>query len=439
MAEERKVSLGYKEFDRLCKSIGLSKEFEGDDSLRRFESWTKNAFHFFINLAKHDYIISAETERNLLIRCLSEEMTLRLEDTLLPQHMGDFTADELINHVRTFFRRTVNMMVERVRLHRRQQQTEETVQEYMTALKQIAANCRFDPPEYSSRLRDVFVAGLRDEMMLQKFYENENLLSQTLDQVLTFARTLEGARNSVAALRDSNEVPLHHLSSARVVSRIDYRKTNDVKRPRDRSRRKLACFICGSKDHYIAGCSLRKFRDSLVCRGCGKQGHIASGCLKKRYQARQPSRLEEIGEAEQPESVVAESDTESELSPEGVDSVCKEVCEAGEVHCVGKKLIVNLEIERKEVQFRVDTGADVSLLDECSWEKLGKPALSATTDKLRNASGKLMIFKGTVKKQVRFRNSIMEVLFYVKHGRGSNLLGMDWIKKTGLLNACAEF
>ena len=106
---------------------------------------------------------------------------------------------------------------------------------------------------------------------------------------------------------------------------------------------------------------------------------------------------------------------------------------------MGKKLIVNLEIERKEVQFRVDTGADVSLLDECSWEKLGKPALSATTDKLRNASGKLMIFKGTVKKQVRFRNSIMEVLFYVKHGRGSNLLGMDWIKKTGLLNACAEF
>ena len=76
MAEERKFSLGYKEFDRLCKPIGLFKEFEGDDSLRRFESWTKNAFHFFINLAQHDYIISAETERNLLIRCLSEEMTL---------------------------------------------------------------------------------------------------------------------------------------------------------------------------------------------------------------------------------------------------------------------------------------------------------------------------------------------------------------------------
>ena len=34
------------------------------------------------------------------------------------------------------------------------------------------------------------------------------------------------------------------------------------------------------------------------------------------------------------------------------------------MHCMGKKLLVNLEIERNEMQFRVDTRADVSLLDE---------------------------------------------------------------------------
>lgn len=49
----------------------------------------------------------------------------------------------------------------------------------MAALKQIAANCQFDPPEYTSQLRNVFVAGLRDDAMLQKFYEKEDFLSQT--------------------------------------------------------------------------------------------------------------------------------------------------------------------------------------------------------------------------------------------------------------------
>ena len=74
----------------------------------------------------------------------------------------------------------------------------------------------------------------------------------------------------------------------------------------------------------------------------------------------------EIGEAEQAESTTAGLETESESSPEVVNSVCKEICEAGEVHCMGKNLLVNLGIERKEVQFRIDTRADLSLLDESS-------------------------------------------------------------------------
>ena len=71
--------------------------------------------------------------------------------------------------------------MERVRLHRRQQQQSETVQAYLDALKQIAAKCRFAPSEYDSRLRDIFVAGLQSDEILQKFYELDDLLSKPLD------------------------------------------------------------------------------------------------------------------------------------------------------------------------------------------------------------------------------------------------------------------
>ena len=49
------------------------------------------------------------------------------------------------------------------------------------------------------------MAGLHDDQMLQKLYEKENLLTLTLDQVLTLARTLKGAKESVIATRDRSD------------------------------------------------------------------------------------------------------------------------------------------------------------------------------------------------------------------------------------------
>ena len=71
------------------------------------------------------------------------------------------------------------------------------MQAYADALKQIAVNCSFSGAEYDNRLRDTFVAGIRDDLILQKLYEREDLLTNSLDQVLVIARTLEGARDSV--------------------------------------------------------------------------------------------------------------------------------------------------------------------------------------------------------------------------------------------------
>ena len=106
--------------------------------------------------------------------------------------------------------------MKQVCLHRRLQQTGETVHLYLDALKQIAASCCFAPAEYHSRLRDIFVAGLRNDEMLQKFYERDNLLTTPLEQVLAFARMLESAMDSVAATRDtSTSVNLETIQNIR--------------------------------------------------------------------------------------------------------------------------------------------------------------------------------------------------------------------------------
>ena len=50
-----------------------------------------------------------------------------------------------------------------------------------------------------------------------------------------------------------------------------------------------------------------------------------------------------------------------------------------------------------------------------------------------------MKFKGICAKTVQFRNSLADIQFCVKEGVGTNLVGMDWIRKVGLATTCIEF
>ena len=128
---------------------------------------------------------------------------MRLKNAVLPREITDFNVEQLIEKTQMFFQRKCNAIVDRVKLHRRIQRKEEAVQEYAERLKRIATNCSFKAGEYEDRLRDIFVAGLKDDSILQKMYEKEDLLTQPLDKVILLAKALEGARDSVMATHEA--------------------------------------------------------------------------------------------------------------------------------------------------------------------------------------------------------------------------------------------
>ena len=104
-----------------------------------------------------------------------------------------------------------------------------------------------------------------------------------------------------------------------------------------------------------------------------------------------------------------------------------------------KKLFVDVHVNGCLLTFRVDTGADVSLLDEESWNRIGQPELCEGREQLRNASGQLRTFKGVTRAQVCHCNTTMPIQFYDRQGKGFNLLGMDRVKEVGLAKVCFEF
>ena len=107
MSVDGKTPLGYKAFDRLQKSIGIFKDQDGEDSLRRFDSWWTNSFMFYVNLAKNDHVITDEAQRNLFIKCLEEDIDVSA--FRIPRQMKDLTPDELVEQTKSFFRSTMRL------------------------------------------------------------------------------------------------------------------------------------------------------------------------------------------------------------------------------------------------------------------------------------------------------------------------------------------
>ena len=133
------------------------------------------------------------------------------------------------------------------------------------------------------------------------------------------------------------------------------------------------------------------------------------------------------------------SSQEDDESSYCIDSVTKNVYCAETVRDTSRKLEVKVRVDDRFLTFRVDTGADVSLMDEIEWNKLGQPKLSKERKQLRNASGQIIRFKGMMTGQVRFCNNLAPIPFYVRQGKGSNLLGMDWVKKVGMATVCIDY
>ena len=93
-----------------------------------------------------------------------------------------------------------------------------------------------------------------------------------------------------------------------------------------------------------------------------------------------------------------------------MESVTKSVYFTERLHDTSQKLSVDVHVNGCLLTFRVDTGADVSLLDEESWNRIEQPELCEGREWLRNASGQLMTFKGVTRAQVCYCTTTIPML-----------------------------
>ena len=85
-----------------------------------------------------------------------------LRDLFAPDMLNTKTYDELVKKLGDHLEPQPTVIAERYKLYQWQQKPEETVAEYMAALRRFASTCNFEQ-FFEQALRDQFVCGLANE------------------------------------------------------------------------------------------------------------------------------------------------------------------------------------------------------------------------------------------------------------------------------------
>ena len=163
-----------------------------------------------------------------------------------------------------------NEIFSRHLLATRKQQTGETLNNYMNALKLLAKDCQFKTVSTDvykqEMIRDAFINGIQAQHVWQRLLENITL---SLDAAFTQARSLEAVQASSdhyvvnPSMSSINAAMTHNTTS------LEHLELNAVSGTR--------CFFCGGSRHNRLVCPAK---DS-ACHNCDRKGHFSKVCKSK--------------------------------------------------------------------------------------------------------------------------------------------------------------
>ena len=323
-----------------------------------------------------------------------------------------------------------NVIFERAKFNRRKQEDGESVDSFITALYGLAEHCSYGAL-HDEMIRDRIVVGLKDDKLSEKLQLNAEL---TLKQAIDQARQSEAVKKQQAFMRSD-----FHDGDAPITANTDAVNTRPAGQGKPKAwwakkksgttssqsqqgnnssqSQQQGCYRCGrTPGHARQNCPAKDAR----CRKCNRIGHYESVCRANVA------------------TVSADADAMDSLES-AVDHVYLGEVSTNE-HT--KPWMVDMSLGSTPVRFKIDTGADVTVIPDNIYKKcqhecepLGKP------DKVLHGPGKAVL---SVNGQFTGRLSRMndkqptEQQIYVVEGLHTPLLGRPAIEALNLVSRLDE-
>uniref|UniRef100_A0A1A8CXN4 Gypsy retrotransposon integrase-like protein 1 n=1 Tax=Nothobranchius kadleci TaxID=1051664 RepID=A0A1A8CXN4_NOTKA len=292
---------------------------------QQWEKWIRRFERF--RLASNLHLSSEANQVNTLIYCMGDEA----DDILRGQALSDIQRQQyqaVRDALDTYFVPRKNIIYERARFNQRTQQANEAVDSFVTALYALAENCGYGAL-HDELIRDRLVVGLRDISLAERLQMDKDL---TLEKAVNQARQSEVIKKQQTDIRGENKLEIDAVTAKH---REQKRSTFKPRRERkhtttDKTPNGRSCYRCGKTPAHGKGqCPAKE----TICHSCGKRGHFSKVCKSVK-------------------SVHVIETEECDDTPVFLGSV-----DAG-----SDPWFADLTIRNHKVRFKIDTGADVSVI-----------------------------------------------------------------------------
>ncbi|KAK6033049.1 hypothetical protein OSTOST_00748 [Ostertagia ostertagi] len=196
--------------------------------------------------------------------------------------------------------------------------------------------------------------------------------------------------NFLSLRRDSEIV----AGSTKIVDATTVQKRNEIE-----------CWNCGG-NHYARLCKSKPW----FCKKCRKTGHKEKFCdiLRQKKPDGQEENMKKMRNSNR------EGNGRRKAPRRQVRTV--EIANA----------VLEANLNNYDVKFLLDTGSDITLLNEKTWKKMGSPVLERTNVVVKNASGEHMKINGKLRCKIKMKGVETEGYAYVTPY--NSLMGLEWIR-----------
>nr|XP_029724092.1 uncharacterized protein K02A2.6-like [Aedes albopictus] len=372
-------------------------------------------------------VVDPAMQKNLLLHHMGSETYDIACDKIAPDTPRQKTYAEIVDALEGFFNPQPLEISENFRFKCRRQgdsnaaSPDETVDEYLVALRRIAVTCNFGA-YLETALRNQLVFGIKRNDIRSRLLERRQL---TLQDARDIAVSMELSRKGGAEIEGNlgkQEVNAVHRSTGFKGKKEKHNKINAGGKSFSKvgqSASDSSCFRCGEKSHFANTC---RHKDT-VCSFCKLKGHLAKVCMKRSASGRSnASRAGNKTNAAQANYLHQSGDGDDCESTQ-VREVCTVDTKLGSA-----RFWLDMRVNGKNIRFEVDTGSPVSIVSaKCRDRYFSESRMRGCTTNLVSYCGTSIDVLGIIDASVEYGSGKVTLPLYVVDSDKHPLLGREWL------------
>jgi hypothetical protein len=291
--------------------------------------WTKFKQKFLLYLEATEKSKKSGKIKVALLLCLMGDGCLDIFNTFKLDDKEKDDLDFVIKCFDEYFEPKANTVINRYTFFNLRQKSDETVQSFVTSLKNQAKKCQFGDQE-ESLVRDLLIIGTKDEACKERLLMESDL---KLDKAVNYCKAREESQKQVQLMKASCDPNLQTTE----VNKIKLTNSNNG------TNRNYVCSKC-LRNHSFRNCPAW----GKKCTKCKKLNHFANAC-----------KAQNVNEVESND--VGNSLTSQDLN---IETILINTVDS--TNSWRQNIIVN----GVNISFKLDTGADVNVIPYKLYQQL---------------------------------------------------------------------